>query len=144
MNTKDKKPKKPPDSKTKVYQKLHGGRRVLSIRARPEIIKSLKDFCRVNGVSICHIFEAMATGYLEGMKQKINWVNQSPTIELTVVREVKRIRRYKREYVGVGEAEDLYCALQDVYPPPDQLPSSACVTCPNVRCRDYVTKKIIE
>ncbi len=36
----------------------------------------------------------LVTGYLVGMKQKVDWVNQSPTIELTVVREVQRIRRY--------------------------------------------------
>jgi hypothetical protein len=35
-----------------------------------------------------------------GMQQKINWVNQSPTIELSVVREVKRLRRYVRESGG--------------------------------------------
>lgn len=39
------------------------------------------------------------------MQEKIKWVNQSPTIELTVVREVKRIRRYaKEEY-----PENFYC-----------------------------------
>lgn len=82
------------DSKTQVYQRLHGGRTLTSIRVKPELKEALKRFCLANGLSLCHVFEMLVTGYLVGMKQKIDWVNQSPTIELTVVREVKRIRRY--------------------------------------------------
>jgi len=86
------------DSKTKVYQRLHGLRGVVSIRCKPELKEALNQFCQANGLSICHVFEMLITGYLVGMKQKIDWVNQSPTIELSVVREVKRVRRYAREY----------------------------------------------
>ena len=88
------------DSKTKVYQRLQGARDVVSIRCKREIKEALKQFCEANGLSICHVFEMLVTGYLVGMKQKIEWVNQSPTIELSVVREVKRVRRYDREYVA--------------------------------------------
>jgi len=87
------------DSKTKVYQRLQGARDVVSIRCKREIKEALKQFCEANGISICHVFEMLTTGYLVGMKQKIDWVNQSPTIELRVVREVKRVRRYAKEFV---------------------------------------------
>ena len=93
------KTKQTDDSKTKVYQKLHGLRDVVSIRCKPELKEALKRFCMANGLSICHICEMLTTGYLVGMKQKIDWVNQSPTIELSVVRETKRVRRYAREFV---------------------------------------------
>lgn len=91
MNTKQPKPQ---DSKTKADLRLHGGRTRISIRCKPEIKEALKSFCEANGLSICHVFEGLATGYLIGMKQKINWVSQSPTINLTLVRDVKRVRRY--------------------------------------------------
>jgi len=88
------------DCKTKVYQRLHGKRDVVSIRMKPELKEALKEFCRANGLSLCHVTEMLVSGYLTGMKQKIQWVNQSPTIELTVVRDVKRVRRYVRESDG--------------------------------------------
>jgi len=88
------------DSKTKVDLRLHGGRTRFSVRCKPEIKEALFEFAKANGLSQCHIFETLATGYLVGMQQKINWVRQSPTIELTVVRDVKRVRRYVKEPDG--------------------------------------------
>jgi len=88
------------DSKTKADLRLHGGRDRVSIRVKPEIKEALKEFALANGLSTCHIFEMLVTGYLVGMQQKIQWVSQSPTIELTVVRDVKRVRRYLREPEG--------------------------------------------
>ena len=85
------------DSKTVVYQRLHGQRDVISIRIKPEIKEALNEFCRANGESLCHVIESLTTAYLFGMQQKITWVNQSPTINLTVVRDVKRLRRYAVE-----------------------------------------------
>jgi hypothetical protein len=85
------------DSKTVVYQRIHGQRDVVSIRIKPEIKEALNEFCRANGLSLCHIIEGLTTGYLVGMQQKITWVNQSPTINLTLVRDVKRLRRYAVE-----------------------------------------------
>jgi hypothetical protein len=88
------------DSKTKVDLRLHGGRDRISIRCKPELKEAFSEFCRANGLSTCHIFEALVSAYLTGMKQKVDWVSQSPTIELTVVRDVKRVRRYVREPDG--------------------------------------------
>ena len=137
------KQKKKRDSKTLVYQKLHGGRALLSIRVKPEIKRELLRFCKTNGLSLCHVFEMLATGYLQGMKQKITWVNQSPTIELTVVREVKRIRRYKREYVEGVTVERWFCALKGREYGWNQLPSLECPGCPNVKCREHVIKRVV-
>jgi hypothetical protein len=82
------------DSKTKVYQRLHGGRTVVSVRVRPELKEALKRFCKAKGLSICHITEGLWTAFLYGVNEKIELVNQSPTIDLTLVRDVKRVRRY--------------------------------------------------
>lgn len=85
------------DSRTVVYQRIHGKRDVISIRIKPEIKEALNEFCKTNGLSLCHIIEGLTTAYLVGMQQKITWVNQSPTINLTLVRDVKRLRRYAVE-----------------------------------------------
>jgi len=68
--------------------------------------EAIKRFCRRNGLSICHITEALWTAFLYGVNEKIELVNQSPTIELTLVRDVKRVRRYAVEVDGEG---CLYC-----------------------------------
>lgn len=94
------KPKNNSDSKTLDVLTLHGGRDRITVRVKPELKEALNGFCRANGLSICHVFEMLVSGYLTGMQQKITWVSQSPTIELSVVREVKRVRRYVRESGG--------------------------------------------
>jgi len=87
----------PLDSKTKADLRLHGGRDRVTIRVKPELKEALYEFCKANGLSLCHVFEMLVSGYLTGMKQKISWVSQSPTIELSVIREIKRMRRYAHE-----------------------------------------------
>ena len=108
--------------------RVPSGRDVISIRCKPEIKAALKRFCETNGLSICHVFELLVTGYLTGMQQQIDWVNKSPTIELTVVREVKRIRRYKRE-------RDLDVDLEE-FGSPDQC----CFT----GCTGKVVKRVLD
>jgi hypothetical protein len=82
------------DSKTNVYKRVPTERVVASIRCRPEIKEALIKFCEENGLSLCHLFEGLATGFLYGLGQQVEFVNKSPTINLTLVREVKRFRRY--------------------------------------------------
>jgi len=90
---------KKPDSKT-LDAGAGSDRRVrVTIRCKPEIKDALNKFCLKNGLSICHVFELLVSGYLTGVQQKINFGVISPTIELSVVREVKRIRRYAHERV---------------------------------------------
>jgi hypothetical protein len=95
--------KKGADSETNVYKPIPMGRVVASIRCRPEIKEALIKFCEANGLSLCHLFEGLATGFLYGLGQQIEFVNKSPTINLTLVREVKRLRR-----LGVSAAENFY------------------------------------
>lgn len=52
------------DSKTKVDLRLHGGRTRFSVRCKPEIKEALLEFAKANGLSLCHIFETLATGLL--------------------------------------------------------------------------------
>lgn len=104
------------DSKTLVNLRLHGERDVISIRCKPEVKEAFTRFCEANGLSTCHIFEALTTAFLVGMKQKIDWVNQSPTINLTLVREVKRLRRVGREYDVEGNFYDPKLCIWDYVP----------------------------
>lgn len=87
------------DSKTNVYKTVPMERVVVSVRVRREIKDALKGFCRENGLSICHVFEGLVIGYLYGLGEKIEFVNKSPTINMTLVRDVKRLRRYAVEEV---------------------------------------------
>ena len=80
--------------------RLGGRRDRVTVRIKRELKEALKQFCLANGLSICHISEALYTAYLLGVNQKINLDVKRPTIELTVVREVKRPRRYLRESGG--------------------------------------------
>jgi len=82
------------DSTTEVY--LAGSKRVLmTIRIRPELKEAIKSFCSAEGLSLCHIFEAMISGFLTAI-EKTRKVHHSFTIEnLIVTREVKRVRRKK-------------------------------------------------
>jgi hypothetical protein len=82
------------DSKTVDVMTVEGRRDRVTVRVKPQLKKALKRFCRANGLSICHVFETLVTGYLVGVNQKINLDVKRPTINLTVVRDVKRVRRY--------------------------------------------------
>jgi hypothetical protein len=96
------------DSTTNVYIKVPMERDVVSVRIRPEIKEALKQYCSRNGLSICHVFEGLVTGFLEGVNQKIEFVNKSPTLNVSVVREVKRPRRYAKEEV-IESGRCRYC-----------------------------------
>lgn len=86
------------DSKTVDVMRLGGRRSRVTVRIKPELKEALKRFCSASGTSICHITEALYTAYLVGVNQKISLDAKSPTINLTLVRDVKRVRRYGREY----------------------------------------------
>ena len=94
------------DSKTDVNITLKGKREVISIRCKREVKEAFTKFCSENGLSTCHIFEALTTAFLVGLKQKITDVYKSPTINLTLVREVKRLRRVGRDYDVEGNLYD--------------------------------------
>lgn len=103
MNRKPKPEPKPkqqqrqPDSKTsdvseEIRVSVHDDR--LTVRINRGLKEAIKRHCLAKGLSICHISDALWLGYLRGFYDKIELDVKSPTIELTVVRDVKRVRRY--------------------------------------------------
>lgn len=91
--------KKKNPEKIRVHQHLHGSRTTMTIRILPEIKKAFGDRTRKMGLSTCHVAEGLFTGWLYGVEEKVELVHQSPTIDLTLVRDVKRVRRYFKEVV---------------------------------------------
>lgn len=104
-----------PDCNTRVYQRLHGYRTTMSVRILPELKEAFTRHTRELGLSTCHVAEGLIKGWLYGLNEKVELVHQSPTINLTLVRDVKRVRRYAREEVSnagrsEGNPELLKCA----------------------------------
>jgi len=87
------------DSKTFDVSRisLHDDR--LTLRIYSELKKAFIRHCRAKGLSVCHILEGLIYGYLKGFCDKIELDVKSPTINLTLVRDVKRIRRYTKEVI---------------------------------------------
>jgi hypothetical protein len=85
------------DSKTsdvseEIRVSVHDDR--LTVRINRGLKEAIKRHCLAKGLSICHINDALWLGYLRGFYDKIDLDVKSPTIGLTVVRDVKRVRRY--------------------------------------------------
>jgi len=116
----------------------------LTLRINSKLKEAFLRHCRAKGVSVCHILEGLIYGYLRGFYEKIDTDVKSPTINLTLVRDVKRVRRYAVEVESLAEGElranRWYCALGDEHVPVESLPLSWCFSCQNVRCRDFVVK----
>ena len=90
---------------------LHGNRTTMTIRILPEVKEAFTRRTRQLGLSTCHVAEGLFTGWLYGVEEKVELVHQSPSIELTLTREVKRVRRY---YPEVEEEEDAQkCTFRD-------------------------------
>jgi hypothetical protein len=71
----------------------------LTLRINSELKKAFIRHCKAKGLSVCHILEGLIYGYLRGFYDKIELDVKRPTINLTLVRDVKRIRRYVKEVV---------------------------------------------
>jgi hypothetical protein len=95
-----------PDSSTQVYQRLHGERTTMTVRILPEIKELFTKRSRQLGLTTCHVLEGLIKGWLYGVAEKTELVHQSPTINLTLVRDVKRVRRFAREFEGEGEVSE--------------------------------------
>jgi hypothetical protein len=114
----EQKTKTEPDSKTVVYQRLHGERTTMTVRVLPRLKKDFTEATRQLGLSTCHVVEGLLNGWLYGLNENLALVHQSPTINMTLVREVKRARRYAVEEVekSVEYGHSLttaYCPLVD-------------------------------
>lgn len=81
----------------------------LTLRINSELKKAFVGHCRAKGLSVCHILEGLIYGYLRGFYDKIELDVKSPTINLTLVRDVKRIRRYVKEVVEERVSKDDKC-----------------------------------
>lgn len=99
------------DSSTRVYQRLHGVRTTMTIRIKPEIKEAFTRRTRDLGLSTCHVAEGLFDGWLMGVGEQVERVHQSPTINMTLVRDVKRIRRYKEEYEEISESVGVVCGF---------------------------------
>jgi predicted DNA-binding protein len=66
----------------------------LTVRCDPETKKALKEFSKQSGITSCQIIHALLTAYLWGMREKSQYVDKSPTINLTIERSVLRARRH--------------------------------------------------
>ena len=79
------------------------------MRINSELKEAFIGHCRAKGLSVCHILEGLIYGYLRGFYDKIELDVKSPTINLTLVRDVKRVRRYAREVVEEKDVNDDKC-----------------------------------
>ena len=100
------------DCNTMVHQRLHGKRTTISIRILPEVKNAFTKRTRQMGLSTCHVAEGLITGWLYGVEEKVELVHQSPTIDLTLVRDVKRVRRYYTEEVIEEEKATQTCTFK--------------------------------
>jgi len=87
------------DSKTFDVSRISVHDDRLTLRINGELKKAIIGHCRAKGLSVCHILEGVIYGYLRGFYDKIELDVKSPTINLTLVRDVKRVRRYAKEVV---------------------------------------------
>ena len=134
------------DSNSVVYLRLHGGREVVSFRIKPELKMAFKRFCEENGLSMCHIIEGLISAFLYGVGKGFELVNQSPTINLTLVRDVKRVRRYAVEDVDEF-SHGIYCVLKGRSFGFDEVKLLDCywkLSCPNVHCWNKVKGLILQ
>jgi hypothetical protein len=86
----------------------------MTVRILPDLKEGFTRRTRELGLSTCHVAEGLIKGWLYGVEQKTELVHQSPTINLTLVRDVKRVRRYVREEVEVevmGKVEPEKCVV---------------------------------
>lgn len=96
----DKKLVDEPDSKTsdvseEIRVSEHDDR--MTMRINSGLKRAILRHCRAKGLSVCHINDGLWIGYLRGWNEKIELDVKSPTLNVTVVRDVKRVRRYAVE-----------------------------------------------
>ena len=90
------------DSKTvdvSLFRRIRKHDDRLTVRINKRFKELIKRHCVAKGLSICHINDALWFGYLLGWNEKLDVDVKSPTINLTLVRDVKRVRRYAVEEV---------------------------------------------
>jgi hypothetical protein len=81
----------------------------ITARINKDLKKLILEVLKAKGLSYCHINDALWIGWLRGYADKIGLDVKSPTIIQTVVRDVKRVRRYAKEVVGEKEVRADKC-----------------------------------
>lgn len=97
------------DSKTSdvsLFRRIRKHDDRLTVRINKQFKEAIKTHVKAKGLSICHINDALWFGYLLGWNEKLDLDVKSPTINLTLVRDVKRVRRYAVEEDG---GKCVYC-----------------------------------
>lgn len=82
------------DSKTQVYQRLHGGRTTMTVRILPALKDGFTRRTRQLGLSTCHVAEGLIAAWLYAVEHNGDVVHQGLTMNVILVRDVKRPRRY--------------------------------------------------
>jgi len=91
------------DSKTvdvSLFERISQHDDRVTVRINKRFKEAIKRHVKAKGLSICHINDALWYGYLLVWNEKIDLDVKSPTINLTFVRDVKRVRRYAYEEVA--------------------------------------------
>jgi len=109
------------DSKTSDVSSISVHDSRLTVRINSKLKEAFLKHCKAKGLSACHISEALFYGYLKGFYDKLDLDVKSPTINLTLVRDVKRVRRYAveeevsvaRSCVVCGGPAQVVCTRQD-------------------------------
>ncbi len=131
---------------SQVCHILRSGRRVhTSIRVDEGLWKAFKKAVSAKGLSTCEILENLLLALTVGLSVENKRVAQPTTINVypSFVKYVRRVRRARVEYVEEGGGvERFYCALSDEHVLVGSLPLGCCDGCPNVRCRDYVLRRV--
>lgn len=75
----------------------------ITINCDPETKKAILAFSAQTGLSLCQLYDALTKAFLHGVSVQKDLGVQSPTINLSIERVVKRVRRYGVEGVEGGE-----------------------------------------
>jgi len=133
---------------SQVCHILRSGRRIhTSIRVDSGLWEAFKKAVSAKGASTCEILENLILALTVGLTVENKRVAQPTTINVypSFVKYVRRVRRSRVEYVDERvEGGRFYCALRDEHVLGESLPLGCCGGCPNVRCREYVFKRVGE
>lgn len=91
---------------------------VASFKANGELWSKFKTECKMRGVSVCHVLEALMQAWIEGQRAEAT-VIKPVVVNLTMHHVVQRPRRmlsYERSLLlGFGQARPPPCEQIDVY-----------------------------
>ena len=76
-----------------------------SFKVDPELWSRFKGECKIRGVSICHVLEALMEAWIQGQKAEATLI-RPVTVNLTMQHVVERPRRTS-PWRGTGTREDL-------------------------------------